>query len=202
MQEPLKFNKKCFFIVNAIVLSLFVLIMVLTALNRGKVDLVLSKSLVTIREGKRYSGNVFASLVETFGEMPIYLIAMFCAYGIEYSIRDIEEKEKLINVIRVVILLVCLFAGTFMGHRLCEYIYIFFNGAKDEVWCKLVSLSLIVCLLSSSFLPLAKAISILTKASLKYALVATIVKPLSLTFDSSFSISCLFNNNSLVLSSL
>lgn len=149
MNERLKIDKKWFIIINIIFILFISFILVLTSLDNGKIDLLISKNIANVYPGSRYTDNIFAKIVSIFGEMPIYVVSIFSLYGLEYAIRDINKRRKFINLVRIIVLIIGISLGVFMFHRLCKYIYIATYYETDKVWSSLLSISIFLTLPAS-----------------------------------------------------
>jgi len=144
MNECYQLTKKKLFIIFGITVAILLSLLIFAAINNGYYDLLVSKSLVVLNPGERYSDSTFGKFYEIFGEIPIYLIIVFSFLMFERVVRILKINKTLVLIIRIILFIGSFMFGVFAFHRMIKYSYQVHFKDSDDIWCKMFSLSLLV----------------------------------------------------------
>lgn len=103
-------------------IALFAILLILGSLF----DLQISKAIADLKEGQYQSSNIFGRIFETIGEMPLYLIVGFACSVVFANLSKRKQKNYFI-VIKIICVLLTLFAFYFMYYRLFKNLSIHFD---------------------------------------------------------------------------
>lgn len=111
-------TKKAFMIGCIGTIIAFVGMLLLVSMDGGALDLKVSQILCHLNQGSRYSTNGFGNFFETFGEVPMYLGALWVFASIIYVVKD--RKSVIIRtVIGVISGLLMIWTG-YLTCKNCE----------------------------------------------------------------------------------
>ena len=133
---------------HLIYLAFFIVLLsliIVFSLNNCALDLALSKAIVSINDRTRISNSHLANFFEVIGVLGLYLFAIFCAFLLEYAIRDNKIiSRKVTNMVRIILLVLAIGIAIFASHHLLKVSIFFYTNDYSNPWQKLLSISLFV----------------------------------------------------------